>query len=346
MVVWAREEQVEKKLVLGAGEDPFDHCLRLTLDHLARSGHSLSAIGHRVVHGGSKYKQATLINESVLEDLRALISLAPLHQPTSVKLIQICRDLRIELPQVACFDTMFHHTLPSYVRRFAIPQTFTDDGLVRYGFHGLSYESVTAQLCQRDPATAGQKLVIAHLGAGASLCGVASTQSVSTTMGFSALDGLPMGTRCGRIDPGLLIHWMRSGLSVDELEDLLYRQSGLLGLSGVSADMQVLQQSDEKGAKEAVEFFVFRVAHEIGGVAADLGGVDRLVFTGGIGENDADIRRRVVERCAWLGFGVDHSANRNGDYDINLMSSSLPIHVVPAKEEWVIAQKTAEVLKS
>ena len=345
LATWYNDVWTKDAVTLESDIDPFEACLRMTLDFLVRKSWNVAAIGHRVVHGGSDYRSAVPIDENVLSDLKNLIPLAPLHQPTSVKLIEICQRLLPDTSEVACFDTMFHSTLPKHSRHFALPQEYTNQGLVRYGFHGLSYESVMRQLVEFAPQAASEKIVIAHLGAGASLCGVADGLSMSTTMGFSALDGLPMGTRSGRIDPGVLLHLMRGGKSVADIEDLLYRRSGLLGISGVSSDMQALQRSGQSSAQEAIDFFNFRVAHEIGGIAADLGGVDRLVFTGGIGENDADVRLQIAKRCGWLGLSLDVEANNRGDRDIHLPSSRLLVHVVPAREEWVIAQETAKVLQ-
>ncbi|HUO87990.1 MAG TPA: acetate/propionate family kinase, partial [Rhizomicrobium sp.] len=288
-----------------------------TIAGLAR-GEPVLGVGHRVVHGGVGYAEPVRVDPGVLAALRALTPLAPLHQPHNLLPIEIIAEVAPGIPQVACFDTAFHRRQPELAQLFALPRKYTAAGIRRYGFHGLSYEYVTARLGDIAPGLAGARVVIAHLGNGASLCAVHRGRSVATTMGFTAVDGLVMGTRCGAIDPGVLIHLMDvCGMDARGLENLVYRQSGLLGVSGVSSDMRKLRASSEPAAAEAIALFVYRIVREVGSMAAALGGLDALVFTGGIGENDAGVRTGVAEGCRWLGLTLDEARNAAGNARIS-----------------------------
>src|SRR5271157_915865 len=265
-------------------------------------GRTPIAIGHRVVHGGTAFAGATLINDAVLATLESLCPLAPLHQPHHLAVIRAIAALDPLVPQVACFDTAFHHDQPPVAQRFALPRELHEAGIRRYGFHGLSYDYVASALQERAPAVALGRVVVAHLGAGASLCAMRDGKSVDSTMGFTALDGVPMGTRCGALDPGVILYLQRErGMSINDVEKLLYHQSGLLGVSEISNDMRELLASRDRRAQEAVDLFMYRIARELGALVATLGGLDGLVFTAGIGEHAPGIRRRVCETCAWLG---------------------------------------------
>jgi acetate kinase len=305
----------------------------------------LVGVGHRVVHGGTRYSAPVRINRTVLGELEALVTLAPLHQPFNLAPIRALLESRPGLGQVACFDTAFHRTQPILAELFALPRRYYDDGVRRYGFHGLSYEYIAQQLPNVAPEIALQRVVAAHLGNGVSLCAMQEGRSVATTMGFTALDGLPMGTRCGDLDPGVVIYLARErGMSVDQIESLLYRQSGLLGLSGLSNDMRELLASDTPDARLAVDYFVYRVARGVGGLAGALGGLDALVFTAGIGENSPEIRARVCWRLGWLGLDFDPEANVAGAARITRPGSRVSAWVVPTNEELMIAQHTRDVL--
>jgi acetate kinase len=305
----------------------------------------LVGVGHRVVHGGMRHSAPVRINRTVLAELEALVTLAPLHQPFNLAPIRTLLESRPGLGQVACFDTAFHRTQPMLAELFALPRRYYDDGVRRYGFHGLSYEYIAQQLPNVAPEIALQRVVAAHLGNGVSLCAMQEGRSVATTMGFTALDGLPMGTRCGELDPGVVIYLARErGMSVDQIESLLYRQSGLLGLSGVSNDMRELLASDSPDARLAVDYFVYRVARGVGGLAGALGGLDALVFTAGIGENSPEIRARVCWRLGWLGLDFDPEANVAGAARITRPGSRVSAWVVPTNEELMIAQHTRDVL--
>ena len=274
----------------------------------------LIAAGHRVVHGGSLYTGPVRIDESVIAELRRLIPLAPLHQPHHLAAIAALSKLHPSLPQIACFDTSFHHTQPEVASIFALPRNLTGEGVRRYGFHGLSYEYIASVLPDVIGAAAADgRVVVAHLGNGASMCAMLDRKSVATTMGFTALDGLPMGQRCGNLDPGVVLYLMEEkGMTAQAISDLLYHASGLLGVSGISNDMRTLLASADPHAKEAVDLFVYRICRELGSLAAALGGLDALVFTAGIGEHATEIRRRVCEQAAWLGFEIDQGANAAG----------------------------------
>ena len=278
-------------------------------DHLG--DRSLVAVGHRVVHGGAEHDRPALVDGKLLADLDRLTPLAPLHQPHSLSPVRAVAALRPGLPQVACFDTAFHHGIAPVATRFALPRRYAEEGVRRYGFHGLSYEHIARTLRETAPHLAAGRVIAAHLGAGASLCAMRDGRSVDTTMGFTALDGLVMGTRCGAIDPGVILYLQQAhGMDAAAVEDLLYRRSGLLGASGISGDMRVLLASGEQAARDAVDLFTFRVAREAGALASTLGGLDGIVFTAGIGEHAPPVRAAVAERLAWLGAALDPEANR------------------------------------
>ncbi|MBA4097486.1 MAG: acetate kinase [Rhodospirillum sp.] len=299
--------------------------------------------GHRVVHGGSRFSTPMRIEGAILKELASLIPLAPLHQPHNVAPIEALQTLLPSLPQVACFDTAFHATQPEIATRFPLPEKFWQAGLRRYGFHGLSYEAILHAL----PAVAGGipgRLVIAHLGNGASMAAIRDGKCVATTMGFSTLDGLVMGTRPGAIDPGALLHLLRDGMTRDELERLLYHDSGVKGVSGLTADMKTLLESVDPKAKLAIDLYCYRIARELGSLAAALGGLDALVFTGGVGENATAIRARVCADAAWLGLQLDDEANRRGGPRISTAASSVAAWIVPTDEELTIARHTQRLL--
>jgi acetate kinase len=307
-------------------------------------GEAVEGIGHRVVHGGTKFAGPTLVTREVLASLAELNPLAPLHQPHNLSPIETFMTEAPHIPQVACFDTAFHQTQPHLSQAFAIPRGLSDAGVRRYGFHGLSYEYVSGKLREVAPEFADKKIIIAHLGNGASLCALEHGRSVATTMGFTAVEGLMMGTRCGSIDPGVLIYLMdEKGLDARGLEDLVYKKSGLLGVSGISSDMRTLRASSDPQAREAIDLFVYRIVREIGSLAAALGGLDGIVFTGGIGQRDAQTRREVIAGCGWLGAVLDEQANASGSERIDAPSSTLPVWVLPTDEERVIARHAAQL---
>jgi acetate kinase len=308
-------------------------------------GEAVEGIGHRVVHGGTQFTAPTAITKDVVKALNALCPLAPLHQPHNLSPIEAIMTEAPHIPQVACFDTAFHQTQSHLSQAFALPREITDLGVRRYGFHGLSYEFVSDRLRSVAPDHAQKRIIIAHLGNGASLCGIRKGRSVATTMGFTAVEGLMMGTRCGSIDPGVLIYLMdEKKLDARGLEDLIYKKSGLLGVSGITSDMRALRQSNDPRAREAIDLFVYRIVREIGSLAAALGGLDGLVFTGGIGQRDARTRHEVVTGCRWLGFSIDDQANAIGEGRIDAASSEIPIWVLPTDEERVIARHTAALI--
>ncbi len=299
---------------------------------------AIAAVGHRVVHGGPEFAAPVIVDESVLNTLEALVPLAPLHQPHNLAAIREIAENRPDLVQVACFDTAFHRGRASVTERFGLPDALYREGIQRYGFHGLSYEYIARTLPEVAPAVAEGRVVIAHLGSGASLCAISNGRSVDTTMGFTALDGLPMGTRCGVLDPGVVLYLLRSrGLGVDAVERMLYQDCGLLGISGVSNDMRDLLADDSPRAREAVDYFVYRIARELGSLTAALGGLDALVFTAGIGERSPEIRARVCERSAWLGIEIDAEANGRNESLVSRPGRAPSVWVVPTDEERMIA---------
>jgi acetate kinase len=307
----------------------------------------LLAVGHRVVHGGPLYDRPVIVDQTVLKRLEQYNSLAPLHQPNNLAPIRSLLTRRPELPQVACFDTAFHRTHPAVADRYAIPERYYQEGVRRYGFHGLSYEYVAGRLREVAPEIAEKRVIVAHLGSGASMCALSGGKSIETTMGFTALDGLPMGTRPGQIDPGVLLYLLtEKGMAPKNLEELLYRESGLKALSGISNDMRELQASDDSAAAIAIDYFVYRIGLNAGMLAAALGGLDAFVFTAGIGENSASIRSRVAEKLAWLGISLDPATNIAGKSRISRARSKVPLLVVPTDEELMIARHTVSLLSS
>jgi len=333
--------------VLPAAADPVEAAVAAVLDRaVASGGGPVIAVGHRIVHGGLEFSGPVIVDEEVLAKLGALEPLAPLHQPHGVAAIRRAAALLPAAVQVACFDTAFHRTCPPVATRFAIPRRWHEAGIRRYGFHGLSYESVVARL----PAVAGPlpgRLIVAHLGAGASLCAVRDGRSVATTMGFTPLDGLVMATRCGTIDPGAVLQLiLRGGLRAAEVERMLTHESGLLGVSGISGDMRELLASADPRAVEAVELFCDRAAREMAALAVSLGGLEAVVFTAGIGEHAADVRRRICDRLGWLGLALDTAANQRHGPRISAGSSRVAAWVVPTDEEATIAAHVGRLVGS
>ncbi|MBB4015799.1 acetate kinase [Chelatococcus caeni] len=327
-------------------EEALMHLVSWLREH--QGGRQLAAIGHRVVHGGEAFTGPVLVDDEVIRTLESLSPLAPLHQPHNLAPIRIVRRRLPSLPQVACFDTAFHRTQPDLATLFALPREVRDRGVRRYGFHGLSYDYIASVLKEYDPRLAAGRVVVAHLGNGASLCALRAGVSIATTMGLSALDGLPMGTRCGAMDPGAVFFMLREmKLTPDAAERMLYSHSGLLGVSGLSNDMRVLreQAAENPDARRAINLFVYRITREVGSLVAALGGLDGLVFTAGIGENDAATRAEVSARLAWTGMTLDDAANKAGGPLIS--SGAGPgAWVIPTNEELVIARQTSSVLRT
>lgn len=307
----------------------------------------LVAAGHRVVHGGSHYMGPVLIDGTVIAALRRLIPLAPLHEPYHLAGIAALSRLRSTLPQVACFDTSFHLTQPHVASIFALPRHLTEEGIRRYGFHGLSYEYIASVLPDVvGPGAAAGRIVVAHLGNGASMCAMLNRKCMATTMSFTALDGLPMGQRCGNLDPAVVLYLMHEKrMGAEEISDLLWHKSGLLGVSGLSNDMRTLLASTDPHAREAIDLFVYRICRELGSLAAALGGLDALVFSGGIGEHAVEIRQQVCEQAAWLGFEVDQAANRRGGPKITKAYGKTSAWVIPTDEDLIIARHSWALLR-
>jgi len=334
---------------LQQGESAFAAALDELIRHLtgAAPAMRLRAVAHRVVHGGARFQTSVRVTEAMLQELAQLSPLAPLHQPHNLEGIR--RFLRVlpEVPQIACFDTAFHASMTAQETRFALPETLFQQGIRRYGFHGLSYQHVRDTL-QLHSARVGERLLMAHLGSGASLCAAREGRSMASTMGLTALDGLVMGTRCGALDPGVLLYLMNQGWSAQRLETLLYRESGLLGVSGLSADLRVLRAATDERAKCAIDLFTARVVREAGAMAAVLGGLDVLAFTGGIGEHDAQLRGDVAARLAYLGVVLDPQKNRAGRQDrveaIHAGESRVEVWVVPADEGHAAAKEAFRLL--
>ncbi len=308
-------------------------------------GAPVAGFGHRVVHGGLRYDSPVRVTQGVLDDLARLAPLAPLHQPHNLAPIRTILNVAPQIPQVACFDTAFHRSQSLLAQAFALPRRFTDAGIRRYGFHGLSYEFLVARFGELAPTLANARIVFAHLGNGASMCATKDGRSVATTMGFTAVYCLMMGTRCGAIDPGVVLYMMQEeGMDAAAIEDLIYRQSGLLGVSGVSSDMRALRASSDPAAGEAIALFVYRIVRELGSLVAALGGVDALVFSGGIGEHDAMTRAEVVNGSRWIGAVLDPGRNSRGELRISTDGSAVSVWAVPTDEERLIARHTAAVL--
>jgi acetate kinase len=311
----------------------------------AYGGARVVGVGHRVVHGGPRFDRPIVASREILAELAELNPLAPLHQPYNLAAIEAIFERMPQVPQVACFDTSFHRGHSEVTRLVPLPEDLRRSGVERYGFHGLSYEYVASVLPQAAPGIASGRVIVAHLGSGASLCALRDRKSVDSTLGFTALDGLCMGTRPGALDPGVVLYLFQGlGLGAKDVEDLLYKRSGLLGISGTSNDMRDLLASAEPGARLAIDYFVYRAAKEIGALAAVLGGVDGLVFTAGIGENSVEIRRRICEASDWLGLELDAAANAGGGPRISTRASRVEAWVIPTNEELMIARHTAFLL--
>lgn len=334
----------------GAHEIDPETILERLLDWLAEYAADfggISAVGHRVVHGGMHFSGPVAIDAEVLARLAALEPLAPKHQPHNLMPAKRLYASRPELLQVACFDTAFHRTQPPVAQWYALPRRYRDEGIIRYGFHGLSYEYIARVLPGYDAAAARGRTIVAHLGHGASLCALQAGRSVATTMGFTTLDGLPMGRRSGALDPGIVLHLIGSlGFSVEEVEDLLNHQSGIYGVSGVSDNMRELLNSDSPAAREAIDLFVYRAVREIGSLTAALGGLDALIFTAGVGEHAPEIRRRIAEGLTWLGLRLEPRANERNDAAITTPDSAVRGWVIPTDEERMLAEHTLAIYQS
>ncbi|RQS63278.1 acetate/propionate family kinase [Burkholderia sp. Bp8984] len=346
------DAEPDGSLPLGTADDPYRAVLariaawiRVKLPHVA-----LGAIAHRVVHGGARYVEPTLVDDDVLDELRTLTPLAPLHQPHSLDAIDVLRDAFPDVPQIAVFDTAFHRTLPRVEQLLPLPHAWFDQGVRRYGFHGLSYEYLSVALDESFGARAHGRVIAAHLGSGASLCALRDCRSVATTMGFSALDGLMMGTRSGTLDPGVVLHLLEAGkLSGDELGHMLYHESGLKGVSGASGDPRVLlarEAAGDEAARDALALYVHRIVRETGALTALLGGLDMLVFTAGIGEHSAVLRERICASLGWLGIVLDARANADHAHVVSCASSAVAVVVEPTNEAWVAARAAVRVLRA
>ena len=324
-------------------EGALDHLVPFVREHLG--GDNLAAIGHRVVHGGMDYARPVRMNAHILDALRKFEPLAPLHQPHNLAPIELLMQRQPDMPQVACFDTAFHRSNPEVAQMFALPHALHEEGVRRFGFHGLSYEYVASVLPQVDLRAARGRTIVLHLGNGASMCALADGRSVASTMGFTAVDGLPMGTRCGCIDPGVILYLMdQRGMDLRAIEKMIYSESGLLGVSGISSDMRALLDSDAPGARTAIDLYVYRIRRELGSLAGALGGLDAIVFTAGIGEHAALIRQRVCEDAGWLGVELDPASNAKDGPRISTPASRVPVWVLPTNEELMIARHTSAVL--
>jgi len=340
------DEQLTSKTADSLGHE---EALSILLDWIEHheAGLTLIAVGHRVVHGGTLFSAPVLLDSAVINQLEQLVPLAPLHQPHNLAAIRAVARIKPSLPQVACFDTAFHRTQPPIAQAFALPHSVTDRGVKRYGFHGLSYEYIARTLPDFLGSSADGRVVVAHLGNGASMCAMRGRKSHATTMGFTALDGLPMGTRCGAIDPGVVLYLLsEQHMDVPSVTDLLYHRSGLLGVSGLSSDMRELLASDSPQAAEAIDLFVYRIRRELGSLVAALEGLDALVFTAGIGEHATPIRARVCQDAQWLGVRLDEAANRAGGPKISTDESAVSVWVIPTDEDLMIARHTCDVLRA
>ncbi|MCV6615759.1 MAG: acetate/propionate family kinase [Cellvibrionaceae bacterium] len=334
-------EEIELDCAEVASDQRHLFCLQTTLQWIEKKlpDARLAGICHRIVHGGERFYRPQKLSAEVIAALEEFIPLAPLHQPFNLKLVATAQTLRPELPQFACFDTMFHVGQSKLERYYAIDQKYSEAGIHRYGFHGLSYEYILQRLTQLDPETEGKKIIVCHLGAGASMCAIAEGRSQASSMGFSAVDGLPMGSRSGAIDPGVLLYLQRHyGMDANQLEQFLYKDSGWKGVSGISAEMKTLAASSDPNAKLAIDMFCYRAALEIGRLSAAIEGIDTLVFTGGVGENDAAVRAQISRRCQWLGLRLDEQANSRAADIISRADSKLCARVIPTNEEAIMAQ--------
>jgi acetate kinase len=338
------ENQMIPKHAVAGHEGALQYLVDTLKTHFPRM--DVHAVGHRVVHGGPHYADPLILTDAVIAELEEFIPLAPLHQPHNLSGITAAHAAFPGAVQIACFDTAFHRSHPWVNDAFALPREYYDKGVRRYGFHGLSYEYVSAKLREVAPDVASGRVVIAHLGAGASMCGVRNGKSIASTMGFSALDGLPMGTRCGQLDPAVVLYLMEhEGLSGKDVAEILYKRSGLSGLSGLSGDMRELEAAGTPEAEQAIDYFVFRIRRELGGLAAALSGLDALVFCGGIGENSARIRHRICEDLHWLGVELDDGRNLRNDMRVSDHSSRAQIFVIKTDEEAMIARHTIDLLQ-
>jgi len=327
---WPHAEGLTHEDLLGTLLGWVDH-------HL--DGATLIAAGHRIVHGGDAFTRAVLLDDATLVELAKLNRLAPLHEPHNLAAVEAVRALAPGLPQIGCFDTSFHHTMPAVSTRFALPRRFHDDGVRRYGFHGLSYEYVAAALAAQAPVLAAGRVIAAHLGNGASACAMLGGKSMDSSMGFTAVEGLVMGTRCGAIDPGVIIYMMQAyGMSADEITDLVYKKSGLLGVSGLSADMRVLLASDAPAAAQAIDTFTFAAARQMAALVVSLGGVDGIVFTAGIGDRAPAVRAQICARLAWLGVELDPAANAANATVISRTGARVEVRVIPTDEDTMVAR--------
>ncbi|MFA7439514.1 MAG: acetate/propionate family kinase [Sphingomonadaceae bacterium] len=308
--------------------------------------YEIIGIGHRIVHGGTDFAAPVLVDEDIIAALDALSPLAPLHQPHNLSAVRALREFAPHLPQIACFDTAFHHGRADATTRFALPRALYDAGVRGYGFHGISYEYIAQTLARHDPELAAGRVVVAHLGNGASMCAIHDGRSVDTSMGFSTVDGLMMGTRCGTLDPGVVLYLQTAlGYSAEDIAHMLYKQSGLLGVSGISSDMRELTASDRPEAAAAVDMFVWRAARHAAALATTMGGLNGLIFTAGIGENSAPVRARICQHLAWLGLVTDRDANDRNDPVISAPESAITVGIIPTDEEWMIARHTLDVLQ-
>lgn len=339
----------KESFALDSSVAPSDHNLALTavLGWMDReySGANVVGCGHRIVHGGPNYSKPMVITPANFKDLKALVPLAPIHQPYNLAGVEAAMLAFPQATQVACFDTAFHRRHPFVADTFALPRKFYDEGVRRYGFHGLSYEFIDRILRHEEPVLARGKVIVAHLGNGASLCAINAGKSVDSTMGFTALDGLPMGTRCGQLDPGVVLYLMQQKhMTADQIRDLLYKDCGLKGLSGLSNDVRDLEAADTKEAKEALAYFVAHVRRQIGGLSAVLGGIDCIVLTGGIGENAVNVRKAILENMEWFGVQIDWDANARNDRIISERGSPTVVMILKTDEERMIAAHTAELM--
>ena len=355
LLAWGQDGAPLEDKPIAVSADPVlgrEDAFKQLFERLKRyaAGRTLLAAGHRVVHGGEKFTRPALVTPEVLAQLDGYTPLAPLHEPHNLSSIRAISSLLPELPQVACFDTGFHTTQPWVAQAYALPRHITEAGVKRYGFHGLSYEYIASVLPVHFGAAADGRVVVAHLGNGASLCAMKNRQSIASTMGFTALDGLMMGTRCGSLDPGVVLYLMSAlEMTVQAVQKLLYEQSGLLGVSGVSGDMRAVEASETSEARQAIDLYVYRIGQQLGSLAASLGGLDALVFTAGIGENSAMIRRQVCQDAAWLGIELDEDANQAhapGARRISTAGSRVAAWVIPTNEELMLARHTLTVLKA
>ena len=307
-------------------------------------GGKIVAVGHRVVHGGDRYSHPVVLSAADLEQLAQYSRLAPLHQPHNLNGIYAIEKVLADVPQIACFDTAFHRTQSEIAQMYGLPRKYSEEGAKRYGFHGISYEYIASVLPQHCKKADG-RVIVCHLGNGASMTAMVGRKCVATTLGFSTLDGLIMGTRCGPIDPGLILHIMESkGFGVKEMTHLLYKESGLLGVSGISQDMRTLVASDKPEAKEAIELFCYRIVRELGSLAAAAGGLDAVVFTGGIGEHNPGLRSNICKQASWQGITLNEESNKNSEHRISAADSAVDVFVIPTNEEWMIARHTQSLL--